>query len=520
MEIKNEVPLRWTTSMVCSWAEEKCFSASTLKSLLDNHINGRTLLSLSTADMREELGISSLSERRRLFAEISLLNGMTLLEKNEHNCEILEKLKTSMNSVKKKNGGDREFEDAVKVQSEEIARFEAISDNLREAISLQEHFNMLMFLEQADALIATRVGDATDAEARIRIREGLLHLEEEKQEVFKIATDYLAKPNMDNSVDIDDDDCCSASVCSSTASAVDYHQSNCMSCNLITAADDYSLPCGHSYCKICMTDWLRHASTDISLLPLKCCKIPLRNSIDIAKKLLDTKTAHKLIDKIDEIRCTNKMYCPNAACAAFIDLDKAECSIDVQSNFACHNCHTSICIKCKLMSHSALSSSCEKAISIMKQAEIADQNTMKGLGYQRCNQCNRFVELATGCHHMTCLCGNEFCFVCGKGWKPRECSCPLFDDQRIIEEEDREIPIYLQGALRREVLQGRVNEARQRMRLVEECDHYMKRTDDYALRKNKPRCRSCSRRLNLFGFKCRTEDGCGQNLCIGCYLHR
>ena len=28
----------------------------------------------------------------------------------------------------------------------------------------------------------------------------------------------------------------------------------------------------------------------------------------------------------------------------------------------------------------------------------------------------RIIELTAGCHHMTCRCGNQFCFTCGGMW--------------------------------------------------------------------------------------------------------
>lgn len=45
---------------------------------------------------------------------------------------------------------------------------------------------------------------------------------------------------------------------------------------------------------------------------------------------------------------------------------------------------------------------------------------------------------------MTCVCGYQFCYTCGKEWKDKKatCSCPLWDEDNIIrdgmEEEEEE----------------------------------------------------------------------------------
>jgi ariadne-1 len=38
------------------------------------------------------------------------------------------------------------------------------------------------------------------------------------------------------------------------------------------------------------------------------------------------------------------------------------------------------------------------------------------------------VERNHGCNHMTCICGAEFCYLCGKPYEDRQqtCDCGLF----------------------------------------------------------------------------------------------
>ncbi|RMY63200.1 hypothetical protein D0864_12701 [Hortaea werneckii] len=49
--------------------------------------------------------------------------------------------------------------------------------------------------------------------------------------------------------------------------------------------------------------------------------------------------------------------------------------------------------------------------------------------WQRCSECKRFVELDTGCNHISCRCGFQFCYVCGARWKT--CDCPQAHEARL-----------------------------------------------------------------------------------------
>ena len=37
--------------------------------------------------------------------------------------------------------------------------------------------------------------------------------------------------------------------------------------------------------------------------------------------------------------------------------------------------------------------------------------------WRRCPQCHHMIELYSGCRHITCKCGCEFCYTCGVLWE-------------------------------------------------------------------------------------------------------
>ncbi|EPS63510.1 hypothetical protein M569_11273, partial [Genlisea aurea] len=57
--------------------------------------------------------------------------------------------------------------------------------------------------------------------------------------------------------------------------------------------------------------------------------------------------------------------------------------------------------------------------------------------WRQCVQCKHMIELETGCYHMTCRCGHQFCYTCGAEWKNNKstCGCPLWDDNLIMEQD-------------------------------------------------------------------------------------
>lgn len=45
----------------------------------------------------------------------------------------------------------------------------------------------------------------------------------------------------------------------------------------------------------------------------------------------------------------------------------------------------------------------------------------KGAKYKECGKCRRWVEKQSGCDHITCLCGHDFCYRCGGNYP--KCHC-------------------------------------------------------------------------------------------------
>jgi hypothetical protein len=75
------------------------------------------------------------------------------------------------------------------------------------------------------------------------------------------------------------------------------------------------------------------------------------------------------------------------------------------NNCECWKCHESLCIKCGASSHSG---SCTDNHDVRLDGMVSSKND-----WVRCSKCTHVLERISGCDHMTCRCGAEFCFQCG-----------------------------------------------------------------------------------------------------------
>lgn len=70
----------------------------------------------------------------------------------------------------------------------------------------------------------------------------------------------------------------------------------------------------------------------------------------------------------------------------------------------CDKCSHNFCSKCLLAQHEG---DCGQ-----HEIDFFQDN----LHYRQCKKCKIVIEKNQGCNHMTCRCGNQFCYVCGENW--------------------------------------------------------------------------------------------------------
>lgn len=194
--------------------------------------------------------------------------------------------------------------------------------------------------------------------------------------------------------------------------------------------------CDHDYCSDCIT---QHAEVKISdgNSHIECPHQNCCHCYDMqqCRLLLSQKSFEILETRQMEaaIPSSLKLYCPFKDCSAF--MEKSE-DLPREKFVECWSCHRGFCLECNIPWHA--NQTCGEyradAENRHRSGDEKLRDLVKRKHWQICTECKRVIELKYGCFHMTCLCGNEFCYSCGAKWrnKRQTCMCKLWDENFII----------------------------------------------------------------------------------------
>ncbi|KAE8788402.1 hypothetical protein D1007_37587 [Hordeum vulgare] len=215
--------------------------------------------------------------------------------------------------------------------------------------------------------------------------------------------------------------------------------------------------CAHRFCFCCMKEHVKvkllHGT--LPACPQDGCTTKL--TVEGSKIFLSPRLLDIMVQRIREgqIPPGQKIYCPYPKCSALMSLSEMQhplqessskhTIVDAVTLRKCVICRGSFCISCKVPWHDRMT--CYNYKRRYPQARPDDaklQNLARQQLWRQCVKCKHMIELSEGCYHMTCVCGYQFCYTCGKEWKDKKatCSCPLWDEDNIIrdgmEEEEEE----------------------------------------------------------------------------------
>ncbi|RAH83776.1 hypothetical protein BO86DRAFT_425903 [Aspergillus japonicus CBS 114.51] len=257
--------------------------------------------------------------------------------------------------------------------------------------------------------------------------------------------------------------------------------------------DMMQTPCSHRYCRACVLRLVREALADESLLPLRCCRLPIPPST--LQDHLGHRLAKQLEDKLIEREDPYRTYCSRAGCGQYLMPYQVQGYIGT-----CKICRQETCTLCKQPAHAG--TECD-------DDQVEDQTVLDlaaEQGWQRCARCSHVIELGTGCNHITCRCRYEFCYVCSSTW--RSCTCPIWDERRLllraqdVAGRDRDDPPPEQE----------VQQVAQNLQEDHECDH-----DNWRRVKGAHQCEECHDDYPHFIYECRQ---CRLLACARCRFNR
>eukprot|EP00493_Phyllostaurus_siculus_P014559 UN14784 len=66
-------------------------------------------------------------------------------------------------------------------------------------------------------------------------------------------------------------------------------------------------------------------------------------------------------------------------------------------------------------------------------SKTADETVQfcRQMGWMQCFECGHVVEKRGGCDHITCICGAQFCYMCGSKWG--SCTCEAVGEQHTLQ---------------------------------------------------------------------------------------
>jgi len=139
-----------------------------------------------------------------------------------------------------------------------------------------------------------------------------------------------------------------------------------------------------------------------------------------------------------EFTAHRPLYCAQKRCSQFIPENE---HLDGQEAGRCPECLT---VTCKI---------CLKGKEAHEQwefrrrvcpAEDQDESALYDLGlrqkWRQCPTCLTMVEKTDGCNHMDCICGIDFCYICGKLYdEDGACECDAeWDENEEPDDENNE----------------------------------------------------------------------------------
>ncbi|KAL2063273.1 hypothetical protein VTL71DRAFT_5078 [Oculimacula yallundae] len=182
----------------------------------------------------------------------------------------------------------------------------------------------------------------------------------------------------------------------------------------------------HAYCFDCLTELFNLSFRDEELYPPRCCKelIPLA----ALGTHLTLEIEVTFLAKGIEYGTKDRVYCSGNECGAFL----APGMLVTPHVAQCLTCRTKTCTICKSKAHEGDCPEDEASNQLQALAESK--------GWKRCPGCQRMVELAIGCYHISCPCKMQFCYNCG-AYPWRACECPLFDQNRLFPQANNAVRV-------------------------------------------------------------------------------
>eukprot|EP00698_Gefionella_okellyi_P012867 TRINITY_DN3499_c0_g2_i1.p1 TRINITY_DN3499_c0_g2~~TRINITY_DN3499_c0_g2_i1.p1 ORF type:complete len:462 (-),score=17.15 TRINITY_DN3499_c0_g2_i1:309-1694(-) len=221
----------------------------------------------------------------------------------------------------------------------------------------------------------------------------------------------------------------------------------------------HKMSCGHPFCKEC---WRQHIETQLMASPAaalacKCMQADCKKVVSVAdmRLIVDDKHVQKYFRIFYQRMASEKSshYTSCRSCAR---------TLQVHSHgwWEMCPCSTPLCPQCGDEPHEPLTCSLlqnyrEREARHNRHSSAEDSEQWVQKFSKKCPRCKVPIQKNDGCNHMSCSqCSFQFCWLCLKGWAPRECSCNQMqttdENSRTMRERVTDIKVQKYLRLERE----------------------------------------------------------------------
>jgi hypothetical protein len=176
--------------------------------------------------------------------------------------------------------------------------------------------------------------------------------------------------------------------------------------------------CGHLLHPSCVHEYMTLQVLDRKF-PIRCPILECRVEIDIIdlQERLDPATYHKFeefsFNSFVQTHPLDVTCCPTPDCKFVFSWSEES------PHFVCPVCEKHYCMACRCEYHDGATCAEHRSLTDTATLDKQFEQYVKGTDFKSCPQCKHWVEKVDGCNHMSCICGEEFCYGCGR----TECNC-------------------------------------------------------------------------------------------------
>ncbi len=186
----------------------------------------------------------------------------------------------------------------------------------------------------------------------------------------------------------------------------------------------YSMPCGHTFCCDCWSDFCENAVNEgpncvLTTCPEASCteivtEEEMEKSLGKDSPILQKFLSYQLRSFVESNPLTR--WCPGRGC------DRIACALSAAAMESegsvahCLECTTNFCLVCGEEPHAP--TSCKALAKWMEKCRNESETANWILANTKsCPKCSSRIEKNQGCNHMTCQrCRFEFCWICMGDW--------------------------------------------------------------------------------------------------------